>query len=53
MRIIHLGIGQADAAVTTRQALHKAQMVRLPDSDYFTLLRTKMGWSGDLRGNRV
>ena len=52
MRIIQLGIVRADAEVTTSQVLRQSQMVRLPDSDYFTLLRTKMGWSGDLRGGR-
>ncbi len=38
------------AVVTTRRATWNINMVRLPDSDYFQVLRTKMGWSGEARG---
>ncbi len=45
------------AVVTTRRANWNINMVRLfippsaePDSDYFQVLRTKMGWSGDVPG---
>ena len=38
------------AVVTTRRASYNIKMVRLPDSDYFRVLRTKMGWLGDLPG---
>ncbi len=40
------------AIVTIRRAEWDIHMVRLPDSDYFQLLRTKMGWSGEARGHR-
>ena len=31
------------------QALHSAQLVSLPSNGYFKTLRTKMGWSGNVR----
>ncbi len=40
------------AVVTTRRANWNINMVRLLDSDYFQVLRTKMGWSGEARGVR-
>ena len=42
----------SSAVVTTRRANWNINMVRLPDSDYFQVLRTKMGWSGEARGVR-
>jgi NAD+ kinase len=42
----------SQAVVTTRRATWNINMVRLPDSDYFQVLRTKMGWSGEARGSR-
>jgi NAD+ kinase len=41
------------AVLTTRRASWNIQMIRLPDSDYFHVLRTKMGWSGEARGVRI
>ncbi|MFB0517303.1 MAG: NAD(+)/NADH kinase [Candidatus Neomarinimicrobiota bacterium] len=38
------------SVVTTRRATWNINMVRLLDSDYFHILRTKMGWSGDVPG---
>ncbi|UCD37900.1 MAG: NAD(+)/NADH kinase [Fidelibacterota bacterium] len=43
----------SEAVVTTRRATWNINMVRLPDSDYFQVLRTKMGWSGEARGVRT
>ncbi len=40
----------SQAVVTARQARWDVQMVRLLDSDYYNVLRTKMGWSGEARG---
>ena len=40
------------AVVTTRRATWNINMVRLPSSDYYQVLRTKMGWSGEARGVR-
>jgi len=40
------------AVVTTRRARWNINMVRLLDSDYFQVLRMKMGWSGEARGVR-
>ncbi|MFC1481948.1 NAD(+)/NADH kinase [Candidatus Neomarinimicrobiota bacterium] len=40
----------SQAVVTARRATWDVQMVRLPDSDYYHVLRTKMGWSGEARG---
>ncbi|UCH11060.1 MAG: NAD(+)/NADH kinase [Fidelibacterota bacterium] len=42
----------SQAVVTTRRATWNINMVRLLDSDYYQVLRTKMGWSGDTRGSR-
>jgi len=42
----------SQAVITSRQANWQLQMVRLPDTDYFHILRTKMGWSGEARGFR-
>ncbi len=41
------------AVVTTRRATWEINMVRLKGSDYFQVLRAKMGWSGEARGNRT
>lgn len=48
---VRIGIDN-QAVVTIRRASWDIHMVRLPDSDYFQLLRTKMGWSGEARGVR-
>ena len=40
------------AVVTTRQARWTIKLVRLEDSDYYHVLRTKMGWSGEAGGGR-
>ncbi len=40
------------AVVTVRRATWDIQMVRLLDSDYYHVLRTKMGWSGEAQGVR-
>ncbi|MCB7130378.1 MAG: NAD(+)/NADH kinase, partial [Candidatus Brocadiales bacterium] len=40
----------SQAVVTTGRAGWNINMVRLPDSDYFQVLRMKMGWSGEARG---
>ncbi len=40
------------AVVTTRRATWNIHMVRLKDSDYFQVLRAKMGWSGEAQGTR-
>ena len=37
------------AQIQIRQAKHFAQLVRLPTNGYFKTLRTKMGWSGNVR----
>ncbi len=42
----------SQAVVTTRRASWNIQMVKLPDSDYFQVLRTKLGWSGEAKGMR-
>ncbi len=41
------------AVVTARKAGWSVQMVKLPDSDYYRVLRTKMGWSGEATGVRM
>lgn len=38
------------AVVTARRARWNIKLVRLPDWDYYQVLRTKMGWSGDAGG---
>ena len=40
------------AVVTTRQARWTIKLVRLEDFDYYHVLRTKMGWSGEAGGGR-
>lgn len=40
----------SSAVVTARRASWSIQMVKLPDSDYFQVLRTKLGWSGEAKG---
>ena len=35
--------------IQIKQAKHFAQLVRLPSNGYFKTLRTKMGWSGNVR----
>ncbi len=42
----------SQAVVTVRRATWDIQMVRLLDSDYYHVLRTKMGWSGEAQGVR-
>ncbi|MEE9465436.1 MAG: NAD(+)/NADH kinase [Candidatus Neomarinimicrobiota bacterium] len=42
----------SQAVVTARRASWDIQMVRLLDSDYYQVLRTKMGWSGEAQGVR-
>ncbi len=43
----------SQAVVTARRANWNIQMVKLLDSDYYQVLRTKMGWSGEARGVRA
>ncbi len=43
----------SQAVVTARRANWNIQMVKLLDSDYYQVLRTKMGWSGEARGART
>ena len=43
----------SQAVVTARRANWNVQMVKLLDSDYYQVLRTKMGWSGEARGVRT
>ena len=43
----------SQAVVTARRANWNVQMVKLLDSDYYQVLRTKMGWSGEARGART
>lgn len=38
------------AVITARRARWNIRLVRLADSDYYQVLRTKMGWSGDAGG---
>ncbi len=40
----------SQAVVTARRANWNIQMVKLLDSDYYQVLRAKMGWSGDVPG---
>lgn len=40
------------AVVTIRRATWSIKMIRLPDMDYFHILREKMGWSGEAKGRR-
>ena len=35
--------------IKIKQAKHFAQLVNLPKNGYFQTLRTKMGWSGNVR----
>jgi len=35
--------------IKIRKAKHSAQIISLPDNGYFKTLRTKMGWSGNVR----
>ena len=42
----------SQAVITTRRATWNIHMIRLADSDYFQVLRAKMGWSGEARGTR-
>jgi len=35
--------------ISIKQAKHHAQLVSLPNNGYFKTLRTKMGWSGNVR----
>ena len=35
--------------IQIKQAKHCAQLVSLPSNGYFKTLRTKMGWSGNVR----
>ena len=39
----------AQSQIQIKQAKHFAQLVRLPSNGYFKTLRTKMGWSGNVR----
>ena len=43
----------SQAVVTARRANWNVQMVKLLDSDYYQVLRTKMGWSGAAKGVRT
>ena len=43
----------SQAVVTARRANWNVQMVKLLDSDYYQVLRTKMGWSGEAKGART
>ncbi|MCH7852574.1 MAG: NAD(+)/NADH kinase, partial [Candidatus Marinimicrobia bacterium] len=43
----------SQAVVTARRANWNVQMVKLLDSDYYQVLRTKMGWSGAAKGART
>ena len=43
----------SQAVVTARRANWNIQMVKLLDSDYYQVLRTKMGWSGEAKGART
>lgn len=43
----------SQAVVTARRANWNIQMVKLLDSDYYQVLRTKMGWSGEAKGVRT
>jgi len=38
-----------NVSVTIIRADHSAKLVRLPSNGYFTMLRTKMGWAGNVR----
>ncbi len=42
----------SQAVVTARRANWNIQMVKLLGSDYYHILRTKMGWSGEAQGVR-
>ena len=35
--------------VTIARADHSAKLVHLPSNGYFKMLRTKMGWAGNVR----
>ncbi|MCH7858104.1 MAG: NAD(+)/NADH kinase [Candidatus Marinimicrobia bacterium] len=40
----------SSAVITARRASWNIQMVKLPGSDYYKVLRTKLGWSGEAKG---
>lgn len=42
----------SQAVVTIRRASWNINMLQLPNSDYFQVLRAKMGWSGEAQGTR-
>lgn len=48
---VNIEIGNK-AVVTTRRARWNIPLVRLEDSDYYEVLRSKMGWSGEAGGVR-
>ena len=43
------GIKKEGTALTAKGGWFDANLVRFPTNDYFTTLRTKMGWSGKFR----
>ncbi len=40
------------SVVTIRRATWSIKLIRLPEMDYFHILREKMGWSGEAKGRR-